>query len=107
MKISLLAVGRLKESYFKEAQTEYLKRLRPYCSLVVEEHKDDAALMDEDTGPITIPVMCNDYLAEQPTGITSVGVDGFSESEPTTSICSSRPSYSARRTCVTCGRRAR
>ena len=45
MKISLLAVGRLKESYFKEAQAEYLKRLRPYCSLTVEEHKDDAALM--------------------------------------------------------------
>lgn len=45
MKIALLAVGRLKESYFKEAQAEYLKRLRPYCSLTVEEHKDDAALM--------------------------------------------------------------
>lgn len=45
MKISLLAVGRLKESYFKEAQAEYLKRLRPYCSLAVEEQKDDAALL--------------------------------------------------------------
>jgi 23S rRNA (pseudouridine1915-N3)-methyltransferase len=39
MNISLLAVGRLKEDYFKQAQAEYLKRLRPYCKLTVAEQK--------------------------------------------------------------------
>jgi 23S rRNA (pseudouridine1915-N3)-methyltransferase len=43
--ISLLAVGRLKEDYFKDAQAEYLKRLRPYCSLKVVEQKSDKALL--------------------------------------------------------------
>jgi len=43
--ISLLAVGRLKEDYFKDAQAEYLKRLRPYCSLKVAEQKSDKALL--------------------------------------------------------------
>lgn len=45
MNISLLAVGRLKEDYFKDAQAEYLKRLRPYCSLKVAEQKSDKALL--------------------------------------------------------------
>ena len=45
MNISLLAVGRLKEDYFKDAQAEYLKRLRPYCSLKVSEQKSDKALL--------------------------------------------------------------
>ncbi|MBL4636996.1 MAG: 23S rRNA (pseudouridine(1915)-N(3))-methyltransferase RlmH [Kofleriaceae bacterium] len=45
MNISLLAVGRLKESYFKEAQAEYLKRLRPYCNLKVSEQKTDEAML--------------------------------------------------------------
>jgi 23S rRNA (pseudouridine1915-N3)-methyltransferase len=45
MNISLLAVGRLKEDYFKQAQAEYLKRLRPYCKLTVAEKKTDSALL--------------------------------------------------------------
>ncbi len=45
MNISLLAVGRLKEDYFKQAQAEYLKRLRPYCNLKVVEQKTDKALL--------------------------------------------------------------
>ncbi len=45
MKIVLGVVGRLKESYFAEAEAEYLKRLRPYATLAIAEHKDDAALL--------------------------------------------------------------
>lgn len=45
MKISLFVVGRLKESYFAEAEQEYLKRLRPFCTLTVHEAKDEAALL--------------------------------------------------------------
>ncbi|MCP4446082.1 MAG: 23S rRNA (pseudouridine(1915)-N(3))-methyltransferase RlmH [Myxococcales bacterium] len=45
MNITLLAVGRLKEDYFKQAQAEYLKRLRPYCNLKVAEQKTDKAML--------------------------------------------------------------
>jgi 23S rRNA (pseudouridine1915-N3)-methyltransferase len=43
VKITLSVVGRLKESYFVEAEDEYRKRLRPYCTLTVHEAKDAAA----------------------------------------------------------------
>ncbi|HEY4239565.1 MAG TPA: 23S rRNA (pseudouridine(1915)-N(3))-methyltransferase RlmH [Kofleriaceae bacterium] len=45
MKVTLAVVGRLKESYFGEAEAEYRKRLRPYCTLELVEAKDDAALL--------------------------------------------------------------
>ncbi|MDB4956479.1 MAG: hypothetical protein JWO36_4048 [Myxococcales bacterium] len=45
MKIQLLAVGRLKEPYLVAAEEEYRKRLRPYCTLAVQEAKDEAALL--------------------------------------------------------------
>ncbi|MGE0625789.1 MAG: PilC/PilY family type IV pilus protein [Pseudomonadales bacterium] len=44
---------------------------------------DFAGPYPEDPGTIVIAVMANDYLAEQPTGISSAGVDGNSESTPT------------------------
>jgi 23S rRNA (pseudouridine1915-N3)-methyltransferase len=45
MKILLLVVGRLKETYFRSAEAEYLKRLRPYCKLEIIEAKDEKALL--------------------------------------------------------------
>ncbi len=45
MKITLAVVGRLKETYFGEAEQEYRKRLRPFCTLTVHEAKDEAALL--------------------------------------------------------------
>lgn len=45
MKIKLLCVGRLRESYLRDAEAEYQKRLRPYCQLEVVEVKDEAALL--------------------------------------------------------------
>ena len=45
MKLSILAVGRLKEDYFQAAEAEYRKRLRPYCNLDVREVKDEARLL--------------------------------------------------------------
>ena len=45
MKITIAAVGRLKEPYFVAAEAEYTKRLRPYCTLAVTEAKDEAALV--------------------------------------------------------------
>ena len=45
MKLHLLVVGRMKEPYLVAAEEEYRKRLRPYCTLTVSEHKDEAALL--------------------------------------------------------------
>ncbi|MSP16042.1 MAG: 23S rRNA (pseudouridine(1915)-N(3))-methyltransferase RlmH [Myxococcales bacterium] len=45
MKLHVLCVGRLKESYFQAAEDEYLKRLRRYVDAKVVEVKDDAALI--------------------------------------------------------------
>jgi 23S rRNA (pseudouridine1915-N3)-methyltransferase len=45
LKVTLAVVGRLKEAYLTAAEDEYKKRLRPFCTLAVVEHKDDAALL--------------------------------------------------------------
>jgi 23S rRNA (pseudouridine1915-N3)-methyltransferase len=45
VKITIAAVGRLKEPYLVAACAEYEKRLRPYCTLAVTEAKDEAALL--------------------------------------------------------------
>ncbi len=45
MNLLIVAVGRLKESYLKEAEAEYVKRLRPYCKLEIREAKDEAKLL--------------------------------------------------------------
>lgn len=43
LKILILCVGKRKESYFFEMETEYLKRLRPYAAVSVEEVPDEKA----------------------------------------------------------------
>jgi 23S rRNA (pseudouridine1915-N3)-methyltransferase len=45
VKLTLAVVGRLKEPYLAQAEDEYRKRLRPYCTLTVHEAKDEAALL--------------------------------------------------------------
>ncbi len=45
MKIWLGAVGKLKEPYLVAAEADYVKRLRPYCTLAVHEAKDEAGLL--------------------------------------------------------------
>lgn len=37
VKVKVICVGRLKEQYFKDACSEYIKRLFPYCKLSVVE----------------------------------------------------------------------
>ena len=41
MTITVLAVGKIKESYFTDAIREYAKRLSRYCSLVLAEVDDE------------------------------------------------------------------
>ena len=40
MKIRVLAVGHLKEQYWRDAQNEYIKRLQPYAKVELEEVDD-------------------------------------------------------------------
>ncbi|MCI1859563.1 MAG: 23S rRNA (pseudouridine(1915)-N(3))-methyltransferase RlmH [Sporolactobacillus sp.] len=43
MNIDILAVGKLKENYFKQGIAEYGKRLRPYASISIIEVADEKA----------------------------------------------------------------
>jgi 23S rRNA (pseudouridine1915-N3)-methyltransferase len=45
VKVTLSVVGRLKESYFLEAEAEYKKRIKPFCTLAIEEAKSEAAMI--------------------------------------------------------------
>ena len=47
MRITLVAVGRLKEAYWRDAAAEYLKRLRPYATVEVVEVNDRDVTRDE------------------------------------------------------------
>jgi 23S rRNA (pseudouridine1915-N3)-methyltransferase len=47
MRITLVAVGRLKEAYWREAAAEYLKRMRPYATIDVVEVPDRDVTRDE------------------------------------------------------------
>ena len=73
MKIRLLVVGHLKETYWKEAQNEYLKRLTPYAKVEIEEvddlpsSKDDSpAEMEEvknkENAKLLSKIKPNDYV---------------------------------------------
>lgn len=41
MKITVIAVGKIKESFYREALSEYRKRLSRYCSLEIREVEDE------------------------------------------------------------------
>jgi 23S rRNA (pseudouridine1915-N3)-methyltransferase len=47
MRITLVAVGRLKEAHWREAAAEYLKRMRPYATVDVVEVPDRDVTRDE------------------------------------------------------------
>ncbi len=47
MRISIVAVGRLKEPHWRDAAAEYLKRLRPYATVDVVEVPDRDVTADE------------------------------------------------------------
>lgn len=47
MRLTLVAVGRLKEPHFAAAAAEYLKRLRPHANLTVVEVPDRDVTRDE------------------------------------------------------------
>jgi 23S rRNA (pseudouridine1915-N3)-methyltransferase len=98
MKVTLAVVGRLKETYLVEAEREYLKRLRPFCTLAVHEAKDEAALLaavpagahlyafDERGEPLTSTAFAHDILGHEqqhgggaPVVLAIGGADGHSD----------------------------
>ena len=40
MNIEIICIGSLKEPYLREAESEYLKRLKPYCKISVTEVRE-------------------------------------------------------------------
>ncbi len=40
--IHIIVVGKLKESYWKEAEAEYLKRLQPFCNVILHELREES-----------------------------------------------------------------
>ncbi len=40
--VKIITLGKLKESYWKDAETEYLKRLSPYAKIQITELKEEA-----------------------------------------------------------------
>lgn len=42
MNIHLIVVGKLKESYWSEAEAEYLKRLQPFFNVTIHELKEES-----------------------------------------------------------------
>jgi 23S rRNA (pseudouridine1915-N3)-methyltransferase len=98
VKITVAVVGRLKEPYLAQAEDEYRKRLRPYCTLTVHEAKDEAALLaalpagahvyalDERGDAITSAAFANDILGHEqlhgggaPVAFAVGGPDGHSD----------------------------
>jgi|SRR3989344_901649 len=49
--IHLITLGKLKESYWREAEAEYLKRLQPYAKIFVHELKEES-FTEKDTPEI-------------------------------------------------------
>ena len=45
MKVTVAAIGRLKESYLVEAERDYVKRLKRYCTPAAVELDDEKALL--------------------------------------------------------------
>ena len=98
MKLTLAVVGRLKERYFVDAEDEYRKRLRPFCSLTVTESKDEQAMIaslpanahlyafDERGASMTSVAFANDILGTEqlhgggaPVVFAIGGADGHSD----------------------------
>ena len=50
MKISVIAVGKIKESFFREAISEYSKRLSKFCNINIVEVDEVVAKVENESG---------------------------------------------------------
>ena len=74
MNITILCVGKLKEKYWTEASAEYRKRLSRYCTIKVEELKEEnpeaegqniLKRLKKDTFVITLEIQGNALSSEE------------------------------------------
>lgn len=74
MNITILCVGKLKEKYWTEASAEYRKRLSRYCTITVEELKEEnpeaegqniLKRLKKDTFVITLEIQGNALSSEE------------------------------------------
>ncbi len=73
-RITIVAVGSLKESYWRDAVQEYLKRLKPYAKLSIKELKEEA-FKDEKDKKRVLNVEGRKILAATPYDATSILLD--------------------------------
>ena len=56
MKINLLVIGKIKDSYIRQGIDEYLKRLSPYCEVSIKEFEDESIVEKPGNKEIEIAV---------------------------------------------------
>lgn len=101
MKITVIAVGKVKETFFREAVAEYVKRLGRYCKLEIKEAADERTpdgnnetqreqillregeriqrLLPEDAYVVTLEIEGRKFTSEAFAGeIDRLGVSGIS-----------------------------
>lgn len=88
LKITVFAVGKLKESFWKEAVAEYLKRLKGYATVIIREipdstsKKEAAALLT--TLPDNVPILLLDIKGKETSSealshkLDTYALEGFS-----------------------------
>ncbi len=63
MNIKIIAVGKLKEKYWKDAIEEYKKRLGSYCKLeIIEAKEDPRERVDVEEDAILVKIKESDYV---------------------------------------------
>ena len=72
--ITIVAVGSLKESYWRDAAQEYLKRLKPYAKLTIKELKEEA-FKDENNKERVVSAEGKKILAALPNDATCILLD--------------------------------
>lgn len=85
MRIAVIAVGKLKESYWRDACAEYLKRLRPYADVKVAEVADrdpsrlgEARAVAEEGEDVLKAIPDGAHVVALDIGGTTIGSEGFS-----------------------------
>lgn len=85
MRIALVAVGRLKERYWREAAEEYLKRLGPYATVRVVEvddrdsGRDEARALAEEGADVVRAIPSGAHVIALEIGGRQVSSEAFAE----------------------------
>ena len=89
MNITILCVGKLKEKYWTEASAEYRKRLSRYCTITVEELKEEnpeaegqniLKRLKKDTFVITLEIQGKALSSEELSSkLQELGLEGKSD----------------------------